>query len=50
MPDVGTLYLTIESNASTAAKGLEELSGALGTIQTKLGTGLDLSKIVTPLN
>lgn len=50
MPDVGTLNLTIESNANVAASGLDKLADALSRVQQAVGTGLKLSNASRSLN
>lgn len=50
MPDVGTLNLTIESNANVAASGLDKLADALSRVQQAVGTGLKLSNASRSIN
>lgn len=45
MPDVGTLNLTIESNAGKATGGLVKLADALTRVKQAVGTGIGLSKV-----
>ena len=50
MPDVGTLNITIQSDAEQAAKGLKELAGALSDVHKAAPNGLNLAGISGPLN
>lgn len=50
MAEVGVLNLTIHDNSSTAAQGLEELTGALTNLQQIVSNGLKLSGISRTLN
>ena len=50
MPDVGTLNITIKSDAEQAAQGLKELAGALSDVQKAAPNGLNLAGISGPLN
>lgn len=44
MPDVGTLYIGISSNASTAADGLDALAKKLGSVKRN-ASGFDLTNV-----
>ena len=45
MPDVGTLYLQVESNANGAASSLESLATALGSVKGKAAGGFGLETV-----
>ena len=49
MPDVGVLNLQIQDNSESAARGLDNLAGALGRVRQAVGDGLKLASVASGL-